>query len=142
VTSHTLTNISISPDNVITFSLGDITNAGVGAGTGITLITEAVIQDHAANTAGSIKTSSMQVQYDAKSRSLNTFFEIIEPALTVVKTYTINTGDGGDTIPTTITITNTSLVPAYDVVLTDMAPALLIPGIGYSGTLSIGTLAP
>lgn len=29
VTSHTLSTISISPDNVITFSLGDVDNTGI-----------------------------------------------------------------------------------------------------------------
>lgn len=125
--SHTLSNITISPDNVITFSLGDVDNTGIGAGSGITIVTEAVLLDHAANTAGSIKTSALQVNYSERSKSANTFVEAVEPALSIVKDYSPNTGDGGDTVSTTITVTNTSLVTAYDVVLTDIAPTKLTP---------------
>ena len=39
-------------------------------------------------------------------------------------------------------MTNTSSVHAYDVVLTDISPSKLTPGIGFSGTINIGTLAP
>ena len=41
-----------------------------------------------------------------------------------------------------ITVTNTSSVHAYDVVLTDIPPSKLTPGIGFSGTINIGTLTP
>lgn len=125
--SHTLSSISISPDNIITFNLGDVDNTGIGAGTGIVLVTEAVMLDHVLNTAGSIQTSTLEVDYSEKSKSVSTFVEVVEPALTIVKDYSPNSGDAGDTIPVTITVTNTSLVHAYDVVLTDIAPAKLTP---------------
>ena len=83
--------------------------------------------DNVANTAGSTKTSTMEVDYAEKTKSMNTFVEVVEPALSIVKDYSPNSGDAGDTIPVTITVTNTSLVHAYDVVLTDIAPAKLIP---------------
>lgn len=142
VKSHTLSNIVIGPNNIITFSLGDIDNAGIGAGTGITIVTEAVMLDNVANTAGSIKTSTLQVSYSEKTKLANTFVEPVEPALSIVKDYSPNTGDAGDTIPVTITVTNTSQVYAYDVVLTDIPPSKLTPGVGFSGTINIGTLAP
>lgn len=91
VKSHTLSNIVIGPDNVITFSLGDIDNVGIGAGTGMTIVTEAVLLDNISNTAGSTKTSSMQVNYSEKSKSMNTFIEVVEPALSIVKDYSPNT---------------------------------------------------
>lgn len=88
--SHTLSNIVIGPDNVITFSLGDIDNVGMGVGTGMTIVTEAVLLDNVANTAGSIKISSMQVNYGEKSKFTNTFVEVVEPALSIVKDYSPN----------------------------------------------------
>lgn len=140
--SHTLSNFTISPNNVIAFSLGDVDNTGIGAGTGITIVTEAVMLDDISNTAGSIKTSTIQAKYSEKTKLANTFVEVVEPALSIVKDYSPNTGDAGDTIPVSITVTNTSLVHAYDVVLTDIPPSKLTPGIGFSGTINIGTLAP
>jgi uncharacterized repeat protein (TIGR01451 family)/fimbrial isopeptide formation D2 family protein len=142
IKTHSLSNISISPDNIITFNLWDVDNTGIGAGTGIVIVTEAVMQDNVANTAWSTKTSNMKVDYAEKTKSMNTFVEVVEPALSIVKDYSPNSGDAGDTIPVTITVTNTSLVHAYDVVLTDIAPAKLIPWVGFSGTINIGTLAP
>lgn len=122
VKSHTLSNIVIGPNNIITYSLGDVDNVGIGSGSGITIVTEAVLLDNVANTAGSIKTSSLQVNYSEKSKAITTTIEVVEPVLTIVKDYSPNTGDAGDTIPTTITVTNSSSVHAYDVVLTDLTP--------------------
>lgn len=121
IKSHTLSNIVIGPNNVITFSLGDVDNTGIGAGSGITLVTQAVMQDNPLNIAGSVKTSSLLVNYSEKSKSINRSIEVVEPTLVVNKTYSPASGDAGDTIPTTITVHNSGSVTAYDVVLTDIA---------------------
>lgn len=142
VKTHTLTSISISPENIITFSLGDVDNTGIGSGTGFVLITEAVTLSHGSNTAGTQKTSVLQANFASQSRSVNRSIEIVEPTLSILKSYSPNSGDAGDTIATTVTVTNTSQVHAYDVALTDLTPNLATAGIGYSGTISIGTLAP
>ena len=47
--------------------------------------------DNPANTAGSIKTSTMLANYSEKSKSVNTFVEVVEPSLSVVKDYSPNT---------------------------------------------------
>ncbi len=59
-----------------------------------------------------------------------------------MKAYSITSGDAGDTLPTTVTVTNAGSVTAYDVVLTDLTPSQLTAGVGYSGTIAIGTLNP
>ncbi len=142
IKSHTLSSISISPNHIITFLFGNVDNTGIGAGTGITIVTEAVMLDNIANTAGSIKNSTLLANYSEKSKSITTSVEAVEPSLSIVKDYSPNTGDAGDVIPTTVTVTNTSLVYAYDVVLTDVSASKLTPDGGFSGTISIGTLAP
>lgn len=51
--------------------------------------------------------------------------EVVEPTLSVVKAYSITSGDAGDTLPTTVTVTNGGSMTAYDVVLTDLTPSQL-----------------
>lgn len=143
IQSHTLSNVTITPDNVITFSLGDVDNTGLGAGSGVTLRTEAVLQDAPANLAGTVKNSNVTVSYGAASRNAGpAAIDVVEPTLTVTKVYAPNSGDAGDSLPTTVTVQNIGSVTAYDVVLTDIAASKTTPDGGYSGTISIGTLAP
>ena len=143
VKSHTLSNVVIGPDNVITFSLGDVDNAGIGAGSGITIETQAVLLDQGTNTAGVVKTSNITVNYSEKSKAGNSqTIEVVEPTLSITKVYSPNSGDAGDTIPTTVTIQNISNVTAYEVILTDVTAGKTTPDAGFSGSIAIGTLNP
>jgi uncharacterized repeat protein (TIGR01451 family) len=143
IQSHSLSNVTISPENIITFSLGDVDNTGIGAGSGITLRTEAVLYDYGANIAGTTKHSTISVSYGSKTLHAGPVsLEVVEPTLSVTKVYAPNTGDAGDIIPTTVTVSNMSDVTAYDILLTDTPAQRTIPGVGYSGTLIITSLAP
>lgn len=93
VKSHTLSSIVVGPQNVITFSFGTVDNTGLGSGSGFTLLTDAVLLDHGANTAGTVKTSTLQANYSAKTKSITRSVEVVEPVLSVIKTYAPNTGD-------------------------------------------------
>ena len=96
VKSHTLSSIVVGPQNVITFSFGMVDNTGLGSGSGFTLLTDAVLLDHGANTAGTVKTSILQANYSAKTKSITRSVEVVEPVepvLSVTKIYAPNTGD-------------------------------------------------
>jgi uncharacterized repeat protein (TIGR01451 family) len=143
VKTHALSLVTISPDNVIIFSLGDVDNTGIWAWSGVTLRTEAVLQDHGANLAGTSKDSNITVSYGSLMKNAGPVsIDVVEPVLSVTKLYSPNSGDAGDIIATTVTVENTSPVTAYDVVLTDIPATKTTPDGGYSGSIVIGTLAP
>jgi uncharacterized repeat protein (TIGR01451 family) len=119
--SHSLSWVTISPDNTIIFSLGDIINPGWSGDQTLNLHTQVILtnsgwQEKWLSTA----LASWEWLY---STSQTTNLDIVEPNLTISKDYSISTWDSWDTAITTITIENTGSVAAYDLSWTDTQPS-------------------
>ncbi len=120
-TWHSLSNISIWPDNKITFNLWDVTNGGWWVKS-IELLTQAVVSDNVVNNAWNTKQSVATVNYWTNNANANTSLDVVEPNLNITKAFSENTWDWWDNILTTITIENTWTAPAYDLSWTDLLP--------------------
>jgi len=144
VASNSIETIIIGPDNTITFTFGDITNTGLLAGAWFTLETQVVVNDIPANGAWDLINSVAEVTYnwwDSKSDN-SPNFDIVEPGVTITKTYSPDTWDGWDNILTTITITNPGTAPLYDVSWSDTLPPKSSGDGDYLASSSTGVLLP
>jgi len=144
VTSHTVDTFTINPDGTVTFDFGDIDNVWAGAGTGFVLQTTAVVTDVVWNNAWDTVNSLVEIDYDSgNSKSDNTpNFDVVEPGATITKTYSPDTGDGWDSLLTTITITNPGTAPLYDITWTDTLPPKSTGDGSYLASSSTGVLLP
>lgn len=143
VMSHSLSTVTLSGNTQIIFNFGDIGNLG-GTGTGFILETKASLIDTGAVSAGQTKNSSVTVRYNGSGIKTDATpnFDVVEPALAITKSYTPNTGDGGDTIATTITVTNGGSAPAYDVTISDVTPAKTTTGAGFYSSTGVAVINP
>lgn len=140
---HSLSTITLSGNTQIIFNFWDIENLG-WVGTGFILETKAVLLDNGGNTAGNVKNSVVRIDYNSSNFKTNNTpnFDIVEPSLTIVKDYSPNSWDGGDTIPTTITVSNVGTAPAYDVVIDDYTPSKASTDAGYYSSTGISVILP
>ncbi len=127
VVSHSLSWIVISPDNTITYTLWDISNPWTNGVKTIDVYSELVVIDNVLLTSGQQKwlSTATGTWQTTHSVSTTTNLDIVEPNLTISKTYDINNWDAWDTALTTITITNNWTAPAYDVVWNDYQSSYL-----------------
>lgn len=144
VTSHTIDTFTINPDGTITFDFWDIDNIWPGAGTGFVLQTTAVVTNIVWNNAWDIVNSDVQIDYNSgNSKSDNSpNFDVVEPWVTITKVYTPDSGDGWDSILTTITITNPGTAPLYDITWSDTLPPKTTGDGSYLATSSTWVLLP
>lgn len=138
---HSLSNITINPDNRITFDLWDVTNVWWWART-IELLTQAIIEDNLNNDAWDTKISTATVNYWWNNRNINTSLELVEPNVNITKTYSPSTWDWWDSILTTITVQNTWTAPAYDVSWTDILPPKTTSSAWFSSSSSETVVNP
>lgn len=139
---HTLSNITLSGSNVIIFDLGDVDNLSV-AWTGFTLRTQGVLLA-TGSTAGSTVNSVIRADYNTSNFKTNNtpYFDIVEPNISISKVYSPHSGDGWDSIDTTVTLTNSGTAPAYDIDLSDILPPKTSGGTGYASNTGITSLNP
>ena len=123
----------------MTFSLGDITNADRDNATPetITITYEAVVQNVAGNTRGTLLNNSAALTWTGGSIAAASAdaVRVVEPLFAVTKTASAGTGDSGDTIDYTITIANpvhADGADAFDVHLEDVVPS----GMTYQGSFT------
>jgi large repetitive protein len=123
---------------VVTFDLGSITNNNRDNGTAetITLTYTVVVQDVGANSRGVLLHNSAVYSWTGgnSAAGLAADVKVVEPIMTILKTRDPGTGDAGDTITFTITISNPTDVggngtDAFDAHWTDLIPNT--PGLTY-----------
>jgi uncharacterized repeat protein (TIGR01451 family)/fimbrial isopeptide formation D2 family protein len=131
------TNPTVSSGGqVVTFDLGTVTNADTTNTTAETIVIEyrAVVLNAAGNTRGKTLHNSAVLSWtgDGIAAVSAADLTVVEPKLTIVKMASPTTGDAGDSILFTFTVTNptaTNGADAFDVSLTDLVPG----GMSYDG---------
>lgn len=139
--SHSLSNITISPDNKLTFDLWYVINTWSWI-TSITLLSEAVVLDNTSNNAWNTKQSLVSAYYASNNKTANDSLDIVEPNLTISKSYSPNSWDWWDSILTTITISNSWSSPAYDLSWSDLIPNKTTTWIWYLANSNTWVLNP
>lgn len=151
-----------SSGGTITWDLGTITNSDTNNATTetITLTYQVVVQEEAANVSGQTRDNSAAFSWEHGTLTPVDAEDItiIEPELTVTKTVALDTdgdlayddgksGDAGDGIQYTITLTNASGVDAFDIDFTDVLPtvssgssAILAPTFTVTDTATAGAV--
>ncbi|HEX7491131.1 MAG TPA: hypothetical protein VF337_05465 [Candidatus Limnocylindrales bacterium] len=139
---------------LVTFSLGTITNVNVDNGTPetITLEYDAVVLNVAGSVHGTLLTNSARMYWTGGNSAIASApnDRVVEPIMTLSKTPSPVIGDAGDTIDYTIVVANPSVsnnADAFNVVWTDAIPAGLtyVPGsLQCTGTCPVldDSLAP
>lgn len=125
------------------FTFGDTTVAGDNspALNGFIIRVRVIATDVITNRAGKVLDGTASLSYNDPNTGASSvadgnagddpIFTIVEPILTVLKTVNPASGDAGDTISYTITISNASGQEAYDVTLNDVLPTVVnLPVIG------------
>ncbi len=141
-TSFTLPAGNITQSgNDVTFSLGDLVNNdnddstdGTNPDEYVYIEFNALVENVAANDLGDVKANVFDVQSNGTPQTTSNTVNatVVEPVLTVSKTPDGASGDAGDTITFTVTVSNpggTDVESAFDVVWTDVVPA----GMTYVG---------
>jgi uncharacterized repeat protein (TIGR01451 family)/fimbrial isopeptide formation D2 family protein len=143
LSSATVTNVGAGVDNAgraATFSFGTLTNSDTNNATAetITIALTAIVIDGGSNDRGDTRTNSATVTWTGGSATgTSPAVTIVEPRLQVAKTALPTTGDAGDTITFTVTLTHAAVsnADAFDVTLSDLVPAGMTFGLvtGTSG---------
>lgn len=130
IVGTTCSDLSTQNGCEVTFDFGNLTNTDTDNATDEEIIIEysVVVLDVVPNMRGQTRTNTVNVAYasgTAVSQSAPDV-TIVEPQLQIDKTANPITGDAGDTITFTLTISHVpppSNAPAYDVVVNDVVPA-------------------
>lgn len=130
-TLGTLTDalLSDSLNDTATFTLGTITNAPdniADAKDTLTITVVGVLRDLPANADGDTLVNTATLSYaTGPALSATAAVDVVEPALTLDKTFSVDTASPGDTVQIQVVVTNTGTSPAYGVVIEDVLnPAL------------------
>ena len=122
-------NLTVAGGRTVTFNLGTITNSNTANATPetITITYKAVVLNSATNNRGTTLHNSAVLSWTGGSIAAATApnVKVLEPQLTVTKTVDHPTGDAGDTIVYTVTISNdnnANSTTAFDVLLSDVVP--------------------
>ncbi len=112
-------------DDTIVFDFGTITNAPDLDTETIIVSVVATVIDNPGNVAGTGYTNTALVNFTENTGPVITDsldVDVVEPSLSFTKTVAPLTGDSGDPIVYTITVTNTGTAPAFDLNMTDVVP--------------------
>lgn len=137
----------------LTFDFGTIVNAGdniLNAGDRVVIRVTARVADVVGNAAGTVLANSGHVetfgpgggQPGLQQDDATANIDVVAPVLTVDKVASVASGDAGDLVTYTVTITHAagSTGPAYGAILEDLLPA----GVAYvagSATTSLGSVS-
>jgi uncharacterized repeat protein (TIGR01451 family) len=130
--------------NTISIDRGNMINTGVDAGTGLTVRTKLRVDDIASNRASISRVSTATIDYDVTNTKTQTqpSWTIREPHLLISKVFASQQADGGQSIGTTLTVTNTGSATAYDIAISDLLPPKTSGNDDYQSTHTILSLAP
>ncbi|QKX17133.1 DUF4347 domain-containing protein [Microbulbifer sp. YPW1] len=135
--------VTVNGDGTTTLDFGTANVANIGTDNVADLITVVYtvrVTNVETNQAGTQLTNNAQFITDEGTSEASTTVDVIEPVLTIDKTADITSGDNGDQVSYTITITNPddgSSTTAYDISFTDQLPAEL-DNVSISATLELG----
>ena len=129
-TGTTPANVTIGGSgNVVTFDLGDVTNANRDNGVAETVEIEytAVVLNVAGNQSGTLLNNSAVFSWAGGGLAAVSapVVTVIEPVVAISKTIAPNTGDAGDPFTYTLTVGGATVTDAFDVTLTDGIPVLM-----------------
>lgn len=129
----------------VTFGFGTVVNGSgtaIGAEDQVTVRIIAEVADLPAVSEGAVLPNAARLGYviggEAGGESDAVPVLVVEPALAIAKTVDRLTGDAGDLFTYTVTVTPFGTGPAFDVVVTDVLDAVLLP---VSASASAGTAA-
>ncbi len=120
-----LTPVVTNSGRTVTFSLGDVTNAGsTDSLQGITIQYEAVVLNVSSNVAGKTLTNNAKLTWEGHTElpaAQSAPVTVIEPRLTIDKSVSPTTAQASDLVTFTILVT-ASQTTAHDVSLADIFP--------------------
>ena len=125
-TTGTLSDALLSDglNDTATFSLGTIANVPdnvANADDTLTITVVGVLRDLPANADGDTLTNIATLQYaSGPDQSASASVDVVEPTLTLSKTFLDDPANPGDTVRVQLVVTNTGTGPAYDVVVEDV----------------------
>lgn len=125
-TAGTLSDALLSDglNDTATFSLGTITNTPdnvANADDTLTITVVGLLRDLPANADGDTLTNTATLQYaSGPDQSASASVDVVEPILTLSKTFLDDPANPGDTVRVQLVITNTGTGPAYGVVVEDV----------------------
>ncbi len=122
-------NLSDGINDTVSMDFGQVVNTPddlTDANDQITIAVVARLKNVAANADGNLLTNSALLQYGSGLQASDTAqVEVVEPALSVSKTASPTTGDAGDTITFTVSVSELSAATAeaFDLLVSDVIPA-------------------
>jgi fimbrial isopeptide formation D2 family protein/uncharacterized repeat protein (TIGR01451 family) len=124
ISGSTTPNVTNS-GGTLTFDLGTVTNANTDNATPdtITFVYRAVVLNVGTNTSGKTLKNSAKATWTGGNQTVSApVVTVVEPKVNIAKSVSPATGDAGDPVAYTITLTNTTGPDALDVTLNDPLP--------------------
>ncbi len=116
-------------NDTATFTLGTITNTAdnvANANDTLTITVVGLLRDLPANANGDTLTNTATLRYaTGPDLSASASVDVVEPVLTIAKTFLDNPASPGDTVRVQLVVTNSGTGPAYGVVVEDVLNPLV-----------------